>query len=48
MIASRLQGYIIRISIFDYDLTCRKDKENGNADCLLRLPIEDNQITNHL
>lgn len=41
VIASRLQRYIIRMSIFDYSLTYKKGQENGNADCLSRLPIRD-------
>jgi RNase H-like domain found in reverse transcriptase/Reverse transcriptase (RNA-dependent DNA polymerase)/Integrase zinc binding domain/Integrase core domain len=43
VIASRLQRYIIRMSIFDYSLSHRKGKNNGNADGLSRLPIEDKQ-----
>jgi transposase InsO family protein len=39
MVASRLQRYVIRMSIFDFDLKYRKGKENGNADGLSRLPI---------
>jgi hypothetical protein len=43
VVASRLQRYIMRLSIFDYELKYRKGKDNGNADMLSRLPIEDQQ-----
>lgn len=39
VIASRLQRYILRLSIFDYTLKYKKGKEIGDADCLSRLPI---------
>lgn len=39
VIATRLQRYVIRLSIFDYEVKHRKGKNNGNADFLSRLPI---------
>jgi hypothetical protein len=41
VISNRLERYILRMSKFDYVVKFRKGKENGNADCLSRLPIED-------
>jgi hypothetical protein len=41
VVASRLQRYVIRMSIFDYEIKYRKGKENGNADMLSRLPIDE-------
>ena len=41
VVASRLQRYVLRLSIFDYELKYRKGKENGNADGLSRLPINE-------
>jgi hypothetical protein len=35
-IPNRLQCYILRMSIFYYDIEYRKGSENGNADGLLR------------
>jgi hypothetical protein len=43
VVASRLQRYIMRLSIFDYEVKYRKGKDNGNADMLSRLPIEGEQ-----
>jgi hypothetical protein len=43
VIASRLQRYVIRLSIFDFELKYRKGKDNGNADGLSRLPISEKQ-----
>jgi hypothetical protein len=40
VVANRLQRYIIRCSIFEFALEYRKGKDNGNADCLSRLPVE--------
>jgi hypothetical protein len=40
VIANRLQRYALRLSIFDFELCYRKGKNNGNADCFSRLPIE--------
>lgn len=40
VVATRLQRYIMRMSIFDYTLKHRKGKDIGHADCLSRLPIE--------
>lgn len=40
VIASRLQRYVWRLSHFDYSVTYKKGVENGNADCLSRLPID--------
>jgi len=36
---NRLQRYIFRLSIFDFTLEYRKGIDNGNADCLSRLPL---------
>lgn len=41
VVATRLQGYIMRLSIYDYEVKYRKGKENGNADMLSRLPIDE-------
>ena len=43
VVATRLQRYIMRVSIFDYEIKYRKGKDNGNADGLSRLPIEEKQ-----
>jgi Integrase core domain/Integrase zinc binding domain len=43
VIANRLQRYVIRLSIFDYELKHRKGKDNGNADGLSRLPVKEEQ-----
>lgn len=40
IVATRLQRYIMRMSIFDYSLVHRKGSDIGHADCLSRLPIE--------
>lgn len=40
VVASRLQRYVWRISHFDYVVKYKKGVENGNADCLSRLPIQ--------
>lgn len=40
IIATRLQRYIHRLAIFDYELKYRKGNEVNNADFLSRLPIE--------
>lgn len=45
VIATRLQRYILRMSIFDYSIVYRKGENNGNSDCLSRLPIEEEQST---
>jgi RNase H-like domain found in reverse transcriptase/Integrase zinc binding domain/Integrase core domain len=45
VIVNRLQRYMFRLSIFDFKLEYRKGKENGNADCLSRLPLSDVQMT---
>jgi hypothetical protein len=42
VVVTRLQRYIIRASIFDYEIKYREGKKNGNADCLSRLPVKDN------
>lgn len=39
IIATRLQRYIMRLSIFDYTLHYKKGSEIGHADCLSRLPL---------
>ena len=44
VIASRLQRYILRLSIFDYSIKYKKGKDIGHADCLSRLPIR-NEIS---
>jgi hypothetical protein len=36
---------MFRLSIFDFKLEYRKGKENGNANCLSRLPLSDVQMT---
>lgn len=41
VIASRLQRYFWRLAHFDYTVRYKKGSENGNADCLSRLPIVD-------
>lgn len=43
VVATRLQRYVIRLSIFEYEIKHRKGKNNGNADCLSRLPIKGEQ-----
>lgn len=40
IVASRLQRYILRLSIFDYELHHKKGSDIGHADFLSRLPIE--------
>lgn len=40
IIATRLQRYVIRMSIFNHTLAYRKRKDNGHADGLVRLPLE--------
>lgn len=39
VIASRLQRFIVRMSIFDYEIAAIKGRDNAVADCLSRLPI---------
>lgn len=39
VVASRLQRYIVRLSIFDYEIVAIKGRENVVADCLSRLPL---------
>jgi Integrase zinc binding domain len=41
VVATRLQRYIYRLSIFDNAVKYRKGKKNGNADCLSRLPTRE-------
>lgn len=41
VVASRLQRYVWRISHFDYTLRYKKGIDNGNADCLSRLPLQE-------
>jgi hypothetical protein len=43
VVASRLQRYLMRLSIFDFEVKYRKGKENGNADMLSRLPVNEKQ-----
>lgn len=38
--ASRLQRYIVRMSIFDFEISAIKGKDNAIADCLSRLPCK--------
>lgn len=40
VIATRLQRYVLRLSIFDYALKYKKGNNIGHADCLSRLPID--------
>lgn len=48
IVATRLQRYIMRMSIFNYSLTHRRGADIGHADCLSRLPIEDKPNKNDL
>ena len=41
VVANRLQRYAIRLSLFDFDIKYRRGKDNQNADCLSRLPINE-------
>lgn len=41
VIATRLQRYVWRLSHFDYELKYKRGAENGNADCLSRLPVNE-------
>lgn len=41
VVASRLQRYVIRLSIFDYTIRYVPGKDIANADCLSRLPLND-------
>lgn len=41
IVASRLQRYVIRMSISEYQIIYRRGKENGNADGLSCLPIKE-------
>jgi hypothetical protein len=45
VIATLLQRYILRASIYDFSIHYRKGKENGNADFLSRLPVK-NEMSN--
>ena len=40
MAASRIQRWAIIISAYDYNFTHESGKENSNADCLSRFPVE--------
>ena len=37
--ASRLQRWVIQLSAYQYDISYRSTKKNGNADMLSRFPL---------
>lgn len=40
VVANRLQRYFLRLSIFDFTITYKPGKDNHVADCLSRLPLD--------